>query len=70
MVHLPVEFWSPLCLSHVASGVGNSLYADSVTEEQLRLGYARVLVEVNVDSEFPKEIDLDMGKGKSITVGV
>jgi predicted GNAT superfamily acetyltransferase len=54
----------------VASGVGNSLYADSVTEEQLRLGYARVLVEVNVDSEFPKEIDLDMGKGKSITVGV
>ena len=30
-MHLPIEFWSPICLSYVASSVGNPLYADSVT---------------------------------------
>jgi hypothetical protein len=33
----------------VASGVGKPLCVDSVTEEQLRLGFARVLVKVNID---------------------
>lgn len=36
----------------------------------MRLGYARVLVEVNVDSEFPKEIELNVEGGKLITVAV
>jgi hypothetical protein len=33
LLHLPMEFWTPTCLSHVASGVGKPLYADNVTEE-------------------------------------
>jgi hypothetical protein len=41
LMHLPLEFWTPNCLSHVASGVGKLLYADKVTEERRRLGYAR-----------------------------
>jgi hypothetical protein len=53
----------------VASGVRRSLYADSVTEEQQRLEYALVLVKISVESEFPKELELDMGKGKFITIG-
>jgi hypothetical protein len=42
----------------VASGVGKPLCADSVTEEQLRLGFARVLVRVNIDLDFPKKLRL------------
>jgi hypothetical protein len=68
--NLPMEYWTATCLSHVASGVGKPLCADSVTEEQLRLGFARVLVEVNVDSEFPKEIEIAGSDGIPVTVGI
>jgi hypothetical protein len=54
--NLPMEFWNTTCLSHISSGVGKPLCVDSVTEEQLRLGFARVLVEVDVESTFPKEV--------------
>ncbi|GLT69887.1 hypothetical protein SLA2020_420000 [Shorea laevis] len=57
-------------LKSVASGVGKPLCVDSVTEEQLRLGFARVLVEVNVDSEFPKEIEIAGPDGVPVTVGI
>lgn len=30
LMHLPMEFWTPTCLSHVASGVGKPLYADKI----------------------------------------
>jgi hypothetical protein len=69
-VHLPMEFGSPICLSYVASSFGNPLYADSVTEEQQRLGFAHILVDVNLNSDFPREVELDMGAGERITIGI
>lgn len=68
--NLPMKYWTATCLSHVASGVGKPLCADSVTEEQLRLGFARVLVEVNVDSDFPKEIEIAGSDGIPVIVGI
>jgi hypothetical protein len=68
--NLPIEYWNSTCLSYVASGIGKPLCADSVTEEQLRLGFARVLIEVNVDSEFPKEIEIEGADGVRVTVGI
>ena len=58
MHNLPIEFWNAKCLSYVASGAGKSLCADFVNEEQLRLGFARVLVEVDIESVFPKEVEI------------
>lgn len=69
-VHLPMEFWTPTCLSYVASGVGKPLYADKVTEDQKRLGFARVLVEIDINSECPKEIEICRSNGNSIIIGV
>jgi hypothetical protein len=46
------------------------LYADSITEEQKRLGYARVLVEIDVESECPKEIVICRANGDLINIGV
>jgi hypothetical protein len=37
--HLPMELWNSTCLSYVASGIGKPLYADSITEEQVRFGF-------------------------------
>ena len=56
--NLPIEFCNSICLSYSASGIGKPFYADSVNERQHKLGFARVLVEVNIDSNFPKEVEI------------
>jgi hypothetical protein len=68
--NLPMEFWNSTCLSHVASGIGKPICADSVTMEQCRLGFARVLVEVDVNADFPKEIELLGLNGEVNKVGI
>ncbi|KAK1554682.1 hypothetical protein Q3G72_015780 [Acer saccharum] len=70
LMHLPMEFWIPTCLSYVVSGVGKPLYADSITRDQTRLGFARVLVEVHSDSTFPKEVVIKGAGGQLVFVGV
>jgi hypothetical protein len=70
LMNLPLEFWSTACLSCVASGVGKPLYADRVTSEQQRLGFARVLVEIDTKSVCPKEIHIRRANGTIITIGV
>jgi hypothetical protein len=70
MHNLPMEYWDSDCLSHIASGVGKPLCADSVTEEQLRLGFARVLVEVDIDSAFPKEVEIIGINGDVVKIGI
>jgi len=64
--NLPMEFWNSTCLSHVASGIRKPICADSVTVEQLRLGFARVLV----NADFPKEIELIGINGDINKVGI
>jgi hypothetical protein len=70
LLHLSLEFWSSTCLSHIASGVGKPLYVDKVTEEQQRLGYAWVLVEIDTTSECPKEVFICRENESSVTTGV
>jgi len=69
-LHLPMEFWTPNGLSYVASGVGVPLYADKVIEEQKRLGFARVLVKIDVHSECPKKLIICRDNGDTVSVGV
>jgi hypothetical protein len=63
LMHFPMEFWTSNCLSHMASGVGKPMYADKITEEQKRLGYACVLVEIDVRLECPKELFISRCNG-------
>uniref|UniRef100_A0A2N9IVN5 Reverse transcriptase zinc-binding domain-containing protein n=1 Tax=Fagus sylvatica TaxID=28930 RepID=A0A2N9IVN5_FAGSY len=70
ILHLPIEYWNPTCLIYVASGVGKPLYADASTEANSRLRFARVFVEVDIDAQFPEEIEVDMGNGHSFVVGI
>ena len=54
----------------MASGFGKALCASFVTEDQLRIGFARVLVEVNVDFEFPKEVEVVGADRERVVVGI
>ncbi|KAJ0046395.1 hypothetical protein Pint_04994 [Pistacia integerrima] len=52
-------FWSPDGLSYIASRVGKSLGMDRITEDTYRfgvgrIGFARVLVEVDAAQKFPE----------------
>lgn len=47
--------------------MGKPLYADFVTEEGTRLYYARICVEIVVDSYCPESIDLSLPNGEKTT---
>jgi hypothetical protein len=70
LLHLLLEFWSSICLSHVASGIGKPLYVDSFIEEQQRLDFARLLMVINVKSKCPWENVIARKNGSMITIVV
>ena len=68
--NVPLEYWTSTSLGHIASTVGIPLYMDSLTENQTKLSFARICVEVGADCEFPKSILLDRGNGKYSTIRI
>ncbi|KAL9246119.1 hypothetical protein vseg_019694 [Gypsophila vaccaria] len=53
--HLPLKFWGK-SLPKIAGLVGKYVKSDTATEKKTKLGYARVMVEVEVDKQFPDQI--------------
>ncbi|XP_048496392.1 uncharacterized protein LOC125495654 [Beta vulgaris subsp. vulgaris] len=53
---LPLKYWGQQTLTKLASRIGKPIRTDRATAQKEILEYARVLVEVKVDQEFPKEI--------------
>ncbi|XP_044464432.1 uncharacterized protein LOC123194978 [Mangifera indica] len=70
MYGIPLEFWTPKGLSYIASAIGIPLYMDFVTEEGIRLEFARVCIEIEVDSECPESISLTLPNGESLVINV
>ncbi|GKD39054.1 RNA-directed DNA polymerase, eukaryota, reverse transcriptase zinc-binding domain protein [Tanacetum coccineum] len=73
-VNIPLEAWSIKGISALASRLGRPIKMDKVTVDMCRagtgrLGYARVLIEVNAEDEFLDKIEInyvdDMKKVKS-----
>lgn len=54
--NIPLELFSRLGISYIASTVGIPLYHDKFTTNQEKLSFARVCVEVDIDMEIPKDI--------------
>ncbi|KAK8610902.1 hypothetical protein V6N13_082058 [Hibiscus sabdariffa] len=52
-------------LSYIAGALGTPLYMDSITASRERLEYAKVYVEIGVDSEIPKHINLVLRNGST-----
>jgi hypothetical protein len=58
--NLPLQCWSPLCLSKLGSVIGKPLHFDSSTTSMTRLSYARVLIEIVLLAELPSLIDITL----------
>jgi hypothetical protein len=61
--NLPLQCWSLKCLSKIASVLGKPVQSDMLTHTMSRLSYARVLVEVNLLSDLPYSIDINLPNG-------
>ena len=56
---IPLELWTDAGLAVVASAIGKPLSFDLATKER-RLSYARICVELNVESTMPAEITVNL----------
>jgi len=63
--NLPLQCWSPLCLSKLACVIGKPLHADAPTTSMTWLSYARVLVEVDLLADLPSSINITLPNGVS-----
>jgi hypothetical protein len=61
--NLPLQCWSPLCLSKLASVIGKPVHSDSPTTSMSRLSYARVLIDIDLLVELPSWIDITLPNG-------
>nr|TKR97768.1 hypothetical protein D5086_0000209680 [Populus alba] len=61
--NLPIQCWSLKCLSKIASVLGKPVQSDMLTHTMSKLSYARVLVEVNLLSDLPYSIDVNLSNG-------
>ncbi|XP_019244532.1 PREDICTED: uncharacterized protein LOC109224406 [Nicotiana attenuata] len=53
---LDFKYWSPKGLSKIGSLVGRPLMVDSNTEKKMGLSFARLLVEVQMDTKLPDKV--------------
>jgi len=56
--NLPLQCWSLICLSKLASVLGKPVHFDSPTASMTRLSYARLLVEIDLLADLPTSINL------------
>ena len=68
--NIPLEYWTSTGLGYIASTVGIPLHLDALTENQTKLSFARICIEVGVDCEFPKSVLLDRGNGNLSTIRI
>src|SRR5688572_12041733 len=61
---LPLHCWGKETLSRIVGAVGVPVLVDDCTTKQLKVSYARVLVEVDITQEFVKEIKLRDNTGR------
>ncbi|XP_018448376.2 uncharacterized protein LOC108819852 [Raphanus sativus] len=68
--NIPDCCYSRLGISHVASGLGKPILTHKPRLDPTSMGEAKVLVEMELDRDFPKLITLDDKQGSIFLVGV
>jgi len=66
LLNLPLECWSPACLSKISSVIGKHIRCDDLTLSMSRVSFARVMVEVTLTDDLPHSISLSMPDGTII----
>ncbi|GAV92421.1 Exo_endo_phos domain-containing protein/DUF4283 domain-containing protein, partial [Cephalotus follicularis] len=70
LMGVPLQYWTKIGLSYIASVLGRPLYMDTSTTNRYALSYARVCVEMDASISFPPYITLDLGDGNTMEIGV
>jgi len=64
--NLPLKYWTPRCLSKLASVLGKPIQCDKLTSTKERLSYARVLVEVDLLADLRSSINVILPNGNPL----
>ncbi|XP_058190906.1 uncharacterized protein LOC131308106 [Rhododendron vialii] len=67
---IPLEFWTEQGLSYIASALGKPLYADDMTEKGKRLSFAKICVEIHVDTPLLDVVEVEYANGASAFINV
>lgn len=62
--NLPLNCWGEDSLSRMSSVMGVPLFADECTTQQMRIFFARVLIEVDITKPFPSSIIVADANGR------
>lgn len=68
--NLPLICWGSGSLGRIDCLIGAPLFADECTYKQLRISFARIIVEIDVTRELPKSILVQDPLGNTINQNV
>nr|XP_018439490.1 PREDICTED: uncharacterized protein LOC108811880 [Raphanus sativus] len=68
--NIPTSCYSRLGISHIASGLGEPMLTHKPRLDPFTIGEAKILVEIELDKNFPKQIALDDKLGNIFLVDV
>ena len=68
--NLPLCCGSPICLSKIASVLGNPIQCDQPTSTLSRISYARVLVEIDLLEELRHSVEISLPEGLALCQSV
>ena len=57
--NIPLEFWSPAGLSHIASSIGKPIHVDRAMASCRRISYARICIEINAKHDLLNELSVE-----------
>ncbi|KAJ6975268.1 hypothetical protein NC653_031197 [Populus alba x Populus x berolinensis] len=64
--NLPLQCWTPLCLSKLASVIGKLIRYDDSTTNMTRLSYTRVLIKVDLLGDLPSSVNVVLPNGSNL----
>ncbi|GAV89206.1 DUF4283 domain-containing protein [Cephalotus follicularis] len=67
---VPIQYWTKIGLSYIASVIGKPLYMDVNTTKRHSLSFARICVEMVATSSFPDTIVLELENGCTTDISV
>ena len=53
-----MEYWNPDDLSYIASAISKPVHVDKMTASSKRISYARICIEVSVEHDLLKTLEI------------
>ncbi|GAV86300.1 DUF4283 domain-containing protein, partial [Cephalotus follicularis] len=67
---VPIQYWTKLGLSYIASVLGKPLHLDANTTNRYALSFAHVCIDMEASISVPDSIVLELDDGITTTIGV